>query len=64
MALRNKQLFIDKMNRIDGKLKTIRVMSTRQGTTVQYIHKILDEVEELMTDLEDMVEREETVYGR
>jgi hypothetical protein len=64
MALRNKQLFIDKMNRIDGKLKTIRVMSTRQGTTVQDIHKILDEVEELMTDLEDMVEREETVYGR
>jgi hypothetical protein len=64
MALRNKQLFIDKMNRIDGKLKTIRVMSTRQGTTVQDIHKLLDEVEELMTDLEDMVEREETVYGR
>jgi len=52
------------MNRIDGKLKTIRVMSTRQGTTVQDIHKLLDEVEELMTDLEDMVEREETVYGR
>ena len=64
MALRNKQLFIDKMNRIDGKLKTIRVMSTRQGTTVQDILKLLDEVEELMTDLEDMVEREETVYGR
>jgi len=64
MALRNKQLFIDKMNRIDGKLKTIRVMSTRQGTTVQDIHKLLDEVDTLMTDLEDMVEREETVYGR
>jgi len=62
--MRNKQLFLDKMSRIDGKLKAIRVMSTRQGTTVQDIHKLLDEIGEQMDDLSTMIEREETVYGR
>jgi len=62
--MKNKQLLVEKLNRIDGKLKAIRVMSTRQGTTVQDIHKLLDEIDELMETVEDMVEREETVYGR
>jgi archaellum component FlaC len=62
--MKNKELFVDKMNRIDGKLKTIRVMSTRQGTTVQDIHKVLDEIDEQMGDLSSMIERESTVYGR
>jgi len=62
--MRNKQLFVEKMNRIDGKLKTIRVMSTRQGTTVQDIHNILDQIDSEMSDLSSMIEREETVYGR
>jgi len=62
--MRNKQLFVEKMNRIDGKLKTIRVMATRQGTTVQDIHNILDQIDSEMGDLSSMIEREETVYGR
>ena len=62
--MKNKQLLVEKLNRIDGKLKAIRVMSTRQGTTVQDIHKLLDDIDELMETVEDMVEREETVYGR
>ena len=62
--MKNKELFVDKMNRIDGKLKTIRVMSTRQGITVQDIHKVLDEIDEQMGDLSSMIERESTVYGR
>ena len=62
--MRNKQLFVEKMNRIDGKLKTIRVMTTRQGTTVQDIHTILDQIDSEMGDLSSMIEREETVYGR
>ena len=62
--MRNKQLFVDKMNRIDGKLKTIRVMATRQGTTVQDIHNLLDQIDSEMSDLSSMIEREETVYGR
>jgi len=62
--MRNKQLFLDKMSRIDGKLKSIRVLVTRQSTTVQDIHKLIDDINEQMDDLGSMIEREETVYGR
>ena len=55
--MRNKELFLNKMNRVDGKLKTIRVLVTR-NTTPQEIHRIIDETEELLQDLEDMVERD------
>ena len=34
-------------------------MSTRRGVTVQDIHKILDEIEELVEDVSTMVERED-----
>jgi DNA-binding FrmR family transcriptional regulator len=56
--MRNKQLFIDKMNRIDGKLKTIRVMITRPHT-VSEIHNLIDQIDEQMNDLNTMVEREQ-----
>ena len=62
--MRNKDAFIKKMNRIEGKLKAIRVMVTRQGTTIKDIHEILDVIEDEMGDLNTMIEREETVYGR
>lgn len=62
--MRNKQLFLDKMSRIDGKLKSIRVLCTRQTTTVQDIHNLIDEINDQMDDLNTMIEREETVYGR
>jgi len=39
--MRNKELFVRKLDHVLGKIKTIRVMSTRQGTTVQDIHKNL-----------------------
>ena len=57
--MRNKQLLQSKLERIDGKLKAVRVMSTRRGVTVQDIHKILDEIEELVEDVSTMVERED-----
>ena len=63
-TIRNKDAFIKKMNRIEGKLKAIRVMVTRQGTTIKDIHEILDVIEDEMSDLNTMIEREETVYGR
>ena len=42
--MRNRDLFKQKLARIDGKLKTIRVMATRQGTTVQDLDKLLDDI--------------------
>ena len=56
--MKNKQLFQDKLDRIEGKLKTVRVMSTRRGVTVQDIHKILDEIDELMETVNDMLDRD------
>ena len=44
--MRNRELFKQKLTRIDGKLKSIRVMATRQGTTVQDLDKILDSIYE------------------
>ena len=63
-TMRNKDAFLKKMNRIEGKLKAIRVMVTRQGTTIKDIHEILDYVDEEMDGLHTMIEREETHYGR
>lgn len=63
--MRNKELFKQKLNRIDGKLKTIRVMATRQGTTVQDLDKILDSIYEELGDLNTMLEREgKDAYNR
>lgn len=55
--MRNKELFVRKLDHVLGKLKTIRVMSTRQGTTVQDIHKLCDQIEEQISDLNTMLER-------
>lgn len=62
--MRNKDLFKQKLDRIDGKMKMIRVMSTRQGTTVQDINEVLNQIDDQMSDLYTMLEREGTVYGR
>jgi len=63
--MRNRELFKQKLARIDGKLKSIRVMATRQGTTVQDLDKILDSIYEELADLGTMVEREgKDAYGR
>ena len=63
--MRNRDLFKQKLARIDGKLKTIRVMATRQGTTVQDLDKILDSIYEELSDMSTMIEREgKDAYGR
>jgi hypothetical protein len=63
--MRNRELFKEKLGRIDGKLKTIRVMATRQGTTVQDLDKLLDSIHEQLADLATMIEREgKDAYGR
>ena len=62
--MKNKELFQQKLGRIDGKVKTLRVMTTRQGTNIQDIHDTLDAITEELNDLNSMVERMGTVYGR
>ena len=62
--MKNKDLFKSKLDRIDGKVRTLRVMTARRGTTVDDINTILDSIDSEISDLNTMLERMETVYGR
>ena len=63
--MRNRELFKQKLTRIDGKLKTIRVMATRKGMTVQDLDKVLDDIFDTLGDMATMIEREgKDAYGR
>tara|TARA_B110000211_G_C13668384_1_gene373408 strand:+ start:361 stop:552 length:192 start_codon:yes stop_codon:yes gene_type:complete len=63
--MKNRELFKDKIRRIEGKLKTIRVMATRQGTTVQDLDVLLDDITTQLGDMSTMIEREgQEGYGR
>jgi uncharacterized membrane protein YheB (UPF0754 family) len=63
--MRNRELFKQKLARIDGKLKTIRVMATRKGMTVQDLDKVLDDIFDTLGDMATMIEREgKDAYGR
>lgn len=63
--MRNRELFKNKLARIDGKLKTIRVMATRKGMTVQDLDKVLDDIFDTLGDMATMIEREgKDAYGR
>ena len=63
--MRNRELFKQKLTRIDGKLKSLRVMATRQGTTIQDLDKILESIYGELDDLNTMIEREgKDAYGR
>ena len=62
--MRNKELAQKRVERTAGKLKTIRVMITRQGVTTQDINEVIDVIENELNDLQTMIQREGEVYGR
>jgi DNA-binding FrmR family transcriptional regulator len=62
--MRNKELAQKRVERIAGKLKTIRVMITRQGVTTQDINEVIEVIENELNDLQTMIQREGEVYGR
>ena len=62
--MRNKELAQKRIERIAGKLKTIRVMVTRQGVTTKDINDVVDAIENELGDLQTMIQREGEVYGR
>lgn len=55
--MRNKNVFENKMDRIEGKLQTLKTMITR-NVTIQDLRKTIEDTEELMSDMRDMLERE------
>lgn len=62
--MQNKELAQKKIENIEGKLKTIRVMLTRQGVTIEDINKEITHIEEKLSDLMTLVSRQDQVYGR
>ena len=63
--MRNVDLFRQNLSRIDGKLKTIKVIVTRKGTSVDDIHKVVDAIENECRDLNTMIDREASnAYNR
>jgi len=63
--MRTIDLFRQKLSRIDGKLKTIKVIVTRKGTSVDDIHKVVDAIENECRDLNTMIDREASnAYNR
>ena len=61
--MRNKNLFLEKLNRIEGKLKSIEVLMTRPSTTIQQMKENLQYCYDQINDLESMIEREEEKYN-
>jgi len=63
--MRNRELFQQKIARIDAKLKTIRVLATRKNMTIHDLDKVLEEIYESLGDMSTMIEREgKDAYGR
>jgi archaellum component FlaC len=62
--MQNRELAQRKIENISGKVKTIRVMITRQGTTIEDLNKELNYIDEKLEDLMTLVSREGKVYGR
>ena len=55
--MRNKQLFEQKVDCLEGKLQQIRVMASRVKT-LEELYTLLDEGVELVEDMRNMLERD------
>ena len=55
--MRNKQLFEQKVDRLEGKLQQIRVMASRVKT-LEELYKLFDDGIELVEDMRNMLERD------
>ena len=55
--MRNPEIAMNKLEKLEGKLKTMYVMLTRPGTTVDQYKQILGESEEIIADIKTMIQR-------
>ncbi len=55
--MRNKQLFEQKVDRLEGKLQQIRVMASRVKS-LQELYTMIGEGEEIIADMRTMLERD------
>ena len=55
--MRNPEIAMNKLEKLEGKLKTMYVMLTRPGVTADQYKQILVESEEIIADLKTMIQR-------
>ena len=55
--MRNPEIAMQKLEKLEGKLKTMYVMLTRPGVTADQYKQILAESEEIIADLKTMIQR-------
>ena len=55
--MRNPEIAMNKLEKLEGKLKTMYVMLTRPNTTADQYKQIIVESEEVIADLKTMIQR-------
>ena len=55
--MRNPEIAMNKLEKLEGKLKTMYVMLTRPNTTADQYKQIIVESEEIIADLKTMIQR-------
>jgi hypothetical protein len=55
--MRNPEIAMNKLEKLEGKLKTMYVMLTRPGTTADQYKQLITEAEEVIADLKTMIQR-------
>ena len=55
--MRNPEIAMNKLEKLEGKLKTMYVMLTRPNTTADQYKQLITEAEEVIADLKTMIQR-------
>lgn len=57
--MRNPQIAMNKLEKLEGKLKTMYVMLTRPGTSSDDYKRVIEESEEIIADIKTMIQRQD-----
>jgi len=56
--MRNPEIAMQKLEKLEGKLKTMHVMLTRPGTSADNYKHYINECEDIIGDLKTMIQRQ------
>ena len=56
--MRNPEIAMNKLEKLEGKLKTMHVMLTRPNVTADHYKQIIVDSEEIIADLKTMIQRQ------
>ena len=56
--MRNPEIAMNKLEKLEGKFKTMHVMLTRPNTSADDYKKVIGECEDIIADLKTMIQRQ------